>query len=447
MGVQIPPLAPLLIQKVRSTEKVKCRVEDLSAVRKKIYVEIPRGVVAEETENAYRALNKKVRIKGFRPGKVPREILERYYRQNVEIDVLDKLLNDSYPKAVQEARLSPVARPVIDEEEFKPGEDLKYTATVEVKPVIEVKDYLELEIEKKEVPVTDQDVEKKLVEIRQMNAHFKSIDEDRPIREGDVAVIDYKGFLDGNPVEGSNGQSYYLEVGSGLFNPDFEGQLIGLSKNAETEIKVTFSEDFANKTMAGKTMDFQVAVNDIKEKVVPVLDDAFAVDLGADFKNLEDLRNKVKETLVEARKKQAEADMRNQVIDLLIAKCDFELPESLLEEEIDAMVDESRRKLARMGIPVESTGISDKDLRDKFREEAGKRARGSLILEEIARRENLRVEEKDIDEEFAKVARTLNMRQEEAKHLRANPNLMQSLPDYILPQKTLDYLMEHAKIK
>ncbi len=426
---------------------MKCRVEDISAVRKKIYVEVSREVVVEETENAYRALNKKVRIKGFRPGKVPREILERYYRQNVEVDVLDKLLNDSYPKAVQEARLSPVARPVIDEEEFKLGEVLKYTATVEVKPVIEVKDYLELEIERKEAPVADQDVEKKLDEIRQMNAHFKSIDEDRPIREGDVAVIDYKGFLDGSPVEGSSGQSYHLEVGSGLFNPDFERQLIGLSKNAETEIKVTFSEDFANKTMAGKTMNFQVTVNDIKKKVVAALDDAFAVDLGADFTSLEDLRNKVKETLVEARKKQAEADMRNQLIDLLIAKCDFELPDSLLEEEIDAMVDDSRRKLARMGIPLDSTGISDKELRDKFRKEAGRRARGSLILEEIARRENLKIEEKDIDEEFDKVARTLNMRQEEAQRLRANPNLMRSLPDHILPQKTLDYLIEHAKIK
>ncbi|MDD5452024.1 MAG: trigger factor [Desulfovibrionales bacterium] len=426
---------------------MRCRVEDISAVRKKIYVEIPQEVVAEEIENAYRALNKKVRIKGFRPGKIPREILERYYRQNVEVDTLDKLLNDSYPRAVHETGLSPVARPVIDEEEFKPGEYLKYTATVEVKPLIEVKDYLELEIERKESPVTDQDVDKKLDELRQMNAHFKSIDEDRPIREGDVAVIDYKGFRDGNPVEGSNGQSYHLEVGSGLFNPDFERQLIGLSKNAETEIKVTFSEDFANKTMAGKTMDFQVGVNDIKERVVPALDDAFAVDLGADFKNLEDLRNKVKETLVEAQKKQSEADMRRQVMDMLIAKCDFELPESLLEGEIDAIVDESRRKLARMGIPVESTGISDKELRNKFREEAGKRARGSLILEEIARRENLKVEEKDIDEEFAKVARTLNMKPEEANHLRANPNLMQSLPDYILPQKTLDYLIEHAKIK
>jgi len=426
---------------------VRCRVEDISAVRKKIHVEIPQEVVAEEIENAYRALNKKVRIKGFRPGKIPREILERYYRQNVEVDTLDKLLNDSYPRAVHETGLFPVARPVIDEEKFKPGEDLKYTATVEVKPLIEVKDYLEMEIERKESPVTDQDVDKKLDELRQMNAHFKSIDEDRPIREGDVAVIDYKGFWDGNPVERSNGQSYHLEVGSGLFNPDFERQLIGLSKNAETEIKVTFSEDFANKTMAGKTMDFQVGVNDIKERVVPALDDAFAVDLGADFKNLEDLRNKVKETLVEAQKKQSEADMRRQVMDLLIAKCDFELPESLLEGEIDAIVDESRRKLARMGIPVESTGISDKELRDKFREEAGKRARGSLILEEIARRENLKVEEKDIDEEFAKVARTLNMKPEEANHLRANPNLMQSLPDYILPQKTLDYLIEHAKIK
>lgn len=426
---------------------MKCRVEDISAVRKKIYVEVPQEVIVEEIGKAYKALNKKVKIKGFRPGRVPREILERYHRKSVEMDVLERLLNDSYPKAVEETGLSPVAKPVIGDEEFKTGADFKYTATVEVKPVIEVKGYLGLEIKKREEVVTEEDVEKRLDGIRHMHAHLKSIDDDRPIREGDVAVIDYKGFLDGQPAEGSDGQNYHLEVGSGLFNPDFEKQLIGLAKNAEREIKVTFSEDFANKKMAGKTITFKVTVKDIKGKVLPTLDDAFAVDLGAGFSKLEDLRNKVKETLMEARKKQSEADMREQVIDLLTEKSDFELPESLVEAEIEVMIRDARHNLERRGIAFESVGISNEDMRAKFRKEAEKRVRSSLILEEIAHKENLKVEQKDIDEDFDKVVRTFNLGPEDVKRLRANPNLMHSLPEHILPQKTLNYLIEHAEIK
>ncbi len=426
---------------------MKSRVEELSSVRKKIYVEVPREVVDEKIEDAYRALNRKVTIKGFRRGRTPRHILERHYRESIEMEVLEKLLNDSYPKAVEETKLSPIARPVIGDEEFEVGSDFKYTATVEVKPVIEVKDYLGLEIDKKEVVLTDEDVDKRLEEIRHMHAHLKSIDDDRPIQEGDVAVIDYKGFIDGQPAEGSDGLNYHLEVGSGLFNPDFEQQLIGLSKNAETEIKVSFSADFPNKKMAGKTMTFKVMVKDVKEKVFPTLDDAFAVDLGADFKTLEDLRNKVKETLLESRNKQVEADMRKQVVDQLVKKYDFELPESLAEAELEAMIEETRQNMERRGINFESTGISDADLRERFTKEAEQRVRSLLILDEIARKEDLKVEEKDMDKEFEKVARTLNMGEVEAKYLRSNPKLAHSLREHLLPQKTLGYLIEHAKIK
>ncbi len=428
-------------------DTVRCRVEDVSSVRKKMYVEIPGEVVTKEIENAYKELGRKASIKGFRPGKVPRKVLEQYYHQQVELDTLEKLLSDSYPKALEEVQLSPVARPVIADEEFKVGEALKYTATVDVRPRIEVADYLGLEIEKKDSGVSDDDVQAKMREIRNMHASIKALDDDRPVREGDVAVIDYEGSVDGKPVEGSKGTNYHLEVGSGLFNAEFEKQLIGLSKNAETEIEVTFSEGFANRSMAGKTMAFLVKVKDIKEKILPELNDAFAVDLGAGLKSLEELCEKVKEGMLEGRQKQAEADLRKQVIDQLIDRYDFELPESLVEAEIDAMVKEAHHNLERRGIPVESVGLSDKEMRDSFKPEAERRIRGELILEEIARKEDIRVEEEDIDEQFNKVAHKLNMDSDDAQRLRANSNLMQSLPDYILPEKTLNYLVKHAKLK
>lgn len=426
---------------------MKCRIEDVRSVEKKMYIEVSRETVDAEFENAYKELNKKVKLKGFRAGKVPRHVLESVYRQQVEHDILNKLLNDSYPKALEEANIKPVAKPVISEEQFKAGSDLKYTATVEVKPVIEVKDYLELEIEKEEPVVTEADVEKKIQEIRTIHAQLKTVDEERGLEKGDVAIIDYEGSVDGEPLEGSSGRNYHLEIGSGLFNPDFENQLIGLRKDAETEIKVTFSDNFANEKMAGKTVTFKVNVKDLKEKVLPELDDAFAADLGAGFKNLEDLRNRVKETMVENARKQAEASVRKQILDQLIEKHQFELPPSLVEAEIEDMLKQTRHNLERKGISAESMGISDEAIKTRFKEEAEKRVKGQLILEQIAEKENIRVEEKDIDEQFDKVAAQMNMGPEDAQRLRMNPNLMESLPDYVLPEKTLNYLIEHAKIK
>ncbi|MFH1147800.1 MAG: trigger factor [Pseudomonadota bacterium] len=426
---------------------MKCTVEEISSVKKKMHVEVPHTMVAEEVDNAYKELGKKIRIKGFRQGRIPRNILERYYRQKVEMDVLEKLLNESYPKALEEAKLSPVSRPVVSDEEFKPGSDLKYTALVEVKPFIQVKDYLGLEIEREEGEVTDEDIGKKLDEIRYMHAHLKSIDGDRGIEKGDIAVIDYDGSSEGNSLEGSNAQNYHLEVGSGLFNPDFEKQLIGLSKNAETEIKVTFSEEFANKEMAGKTVTFKVAVKDIKERVLPEMDNAFAADLGAGFQTLDELRQKIKENLIESRAKQTLADMRKQILDQLAAKHQFELPESMVEAEIDAMIKEAQGRLEKRGIALESVGISNQDMRARFGAEAEKRVRSELILEEIARNENIKVEEKDIDEQFDKVARDLNMEPDDISNLRANPGFRHSLPGYILPEKTISFLLSHANIK
>lgn len=426
---------------------MKCTVEEISSVKKKMHVEVPHTMVDEEVENAYKELGKKIRIKGFRQGRVPKNILERYYRQKVEMDVLEKLLNYSYPKALEEAKLSPVSRPIVSDEEFKMGADLKYTAVVEVKPVIELQDYLGLEIEREEGGVTEEDIQRKLDEVRYMHAHLKSIDNGRAIQNGDIAVIDYDGSLDGEALEANSAQNYHLEVGSGLFNPDFENQLIGLSKNAETEIKVTFSEEFANKKMAGKTVTFKVIVKDIKERVLPEMDDAFAADLGAGFQKLDDLRQKIKENLVEMRTKQTEADMRKQLLDQLAKKHQFELPESMVEAEIDAMAKEAQSRLEKRGIAMESVGISNEDMRAKFRLEAEKRVRSELILEEIARKENIKVEEKDIDEQFDKVARDLNMGPEDISNLRANSGFRHSLPDYILPEKTINFLLSHANIK
>ena len=271
---------------------MKVSVEEISSIKKKISVEIPEDRIQQEVESFYKQLGREAKIKGFRPGKVPRNILERYFKDYVKSEVIQKLMQESYPQALSEAGLLPVSQPVIDPGEFEEGKPFQYSAVVEVKPEIQLGEYTGLKIEGKKEEVKEEEIEARLKGLQNLHANLKLIPEIRPVRTGDFVTLDYEASLGGSPLEGGKAVDLAVEVGSGQFIPAFEEKLIGLLPEEEREVEVLFPEDYGYQKWAGKTISFHVKIKEIKEKILPALDDEFAKDLG-DYSSFEELRAKL----------------------------------------------------------------------------------------------------------------------------------------------------------
>jgi len=304
---------------------MKVQIEKISPFERKIFFEIPSHVVSQEMESTYRALNRNVKLKGFRPGKVPRSILERYYKSQVEEEVVSKLIKDSYGKAVEEHHLFPVVAPTVLDRTFGAGEDFKYTVTVEVKPEMAVEGYLGLEVEKETVSVSEEEVQARLKGLQDTHAQLKPLETERPIQEKDFVVLDFEGTLSGRPLEGWKVQDHLVEVGSKTLVGDLDMQLIGLSRNVEKDVSITLPEAYSKKELAGKAIDIHLRVKEVKEKILPRLDDEFAKDVG-NFNTLADLQARLRQTLEEEKQAQARQAAKGNLLSML-GKAPFPDPE------------------------------------------------------------------------------------------------------------------------
>jgi len=306
-------------------------VEEISSIKKKVSIEIPGDEVTKEVDSFYKDLGKKANIKGFRPGKVPRNILERYFKDYVKAEVVQKLIGESYPKALTEANLEPVAPPVIDPGEFSEGKSFQYSAVIDVKPDIKLEGYTGLKIEGKKEELKDEEVEQRLKSLQNLHANLKTVSEGRPIQTGDYVIVDYEASVGGKPLEGAKALDFTVEVGSGQFIPTFEEKLIGLNPGEEKEIEVSFPEDYGYQKWAGKTILFHVKIKEIKEKILPVLDDEFAKDLG-DYSSLEELKTKLRGEIEKEKELALESQLKEQVVEQLLEANLFVVSESLVEE-------------------------------------------------------------------------------------------------------------------
>ncbi|MCX5892583.1 MAG: trigger factor, partial [Deltaproteobacteria bacterium] len=313
---------------------VKAEVENLSEVKRKLSIEVPATVVTEEVDRAYRELGKQAKVKGFRPGKVPRSVLEMYYHKQVNAEVSEALVRLSLSESLKEKDLEavnltwPEPPPAV-----VTGQDYRYSVEIEVTPKFEVKDYRGLELAAAQVEVADAEVEARLEEIRQQNALLKPPRESRPVQEGDFVVHDYQAYFAGEPVEAGKSEGAYVEVGSGKFNAEFEKNLLGLMEGAESRFAVDLPNDFANPLLAGKSVEFQVKILEVKEKVVADLDDAFAKALGGNFQTLDALREAIREDIIKGKERGRQAILENQAHDQLISRHPFEVPPSLVQQE------------------------------------------------------------------------------------------------------------------
>lgn len=426
---------------------MKTELEVISPVKRKILVEVEPEEVSRKVEEAYRTLGKTAKVHGFRPGKVPRRILARYYGDQVAEEVAREIIRDTLPAAVEETKTFPIAPPMVENETVEDGQGFRYSAIMEVKPEFELKDYMGLEAEKEIVRVTDEDVEKQMEEIRKANGKLVPVTAERGVRENDYVMVDYEGREDGKILEGAKAQNFPLRVGENEFHPDFEKALVGHKAGETVQVSVSFDGDFHNPRLAGKRVDFHVKVTDIRELVLPDVNDDFAHDLSADFQNLEDLKKKIREDLVSREEKRTDRGLKRRLLRKISGLVDFDLPESLIESEIDYAVSTLRQNLTRMGSNLEKAGLRQEKLREEFRPGSMRRVKELLILGEVARQNGLTVEDAEVEEGFAEIAAGMNQDPLAVKRYYEANELADSYRQRLLEEKTLNYLIKGASIR
>lgn len=384
---------------------MKVQVEEITPVKKSLTIEIPQEVVSNEFALAYSDLKKKAKIPGFRPGKVPMALLEKKFGPSIQEDVVRKLVPDYYQRAVKEAGISPVEFPSIEKIEIKKDAPLLFTATVEVKPSIQLSNYQGLALPRKKIDIAEEEIEKTLARLRDEQGHLESLPDDHPVASSDYVIIDFEGSLDGKPVQQGKAEGYTLQVGSNTFFPEFESSLLGKKKGEQLEAEVPFPDDYQNKEIAGKRVHFKIHLKEVKTKILPALDDELAKDIG--LPSLAELKEKIKNTMLEQRTSQQEHDQKNILIKKLVELHQFDVPPSMVEHEVHAMADRLQEALPQK--------MDHEALHNEYEGMATERVKGTLILGAIAEAEKIEVTDQELENEIALIAQRAKVSPAEAK--------------------------------
>lgn len=411
-------------------------------------VEVSAEDFSNALDEAFKKVVKQVSIPGFRKGKIPRGMFEqRFGVESLYQDALDIILPKAYPDAIDEAGIEPVDRPEIDVEQIEKGKSLIFTAKVTVKPEVKLGEYKGLEVEKLDDTVTDEDVENELKQLQERHAEL-AVKEEGTIENGDTAVIDFDGYVDGEAFEGGAADNYSLEIGSGSFIPGFEEQLVGLAAGAEKDVEVNFPEDYHAENLAGKPAVFKVKVHEIKTKVLPELDDEFAKDVSEDVETLEELKAQTRTRLEEAKKTEAENHLRDTLVEKAAEGVEVDIPQALIDNEISRMMQEFEQRLQMQGMNLDLyfqfSGQDEEALKAQMKDDAEKRVKYNLTLEAIVKAENIEVSEEDVEAELTKMAEMYNMPIENIK--QALGGSAEGLKEDLKVRKAIDFLVENSKV-
>ena len=422
------------------------KIEEISPVKKKISVEIPWEEVKRELDAAYRTVGKKARVKGFRPGKTPRPILETYFKEDAEGEAVSNLVQRSFEEAMQANGLQPVARPEIEQNGIQPDKSFTYSATVEVEPVVEPQGYTGMELKREDASVTDQDMDARLEELRNMYSSLQDVEGDRTVQNGDFLLIDFEGKLGGEPRKELSETGFRIEIGSGRLVPGFEDALVGLKKGEAKEFTVRFPEDYHNKEFAAQDITFHATVKDVKVKVLPALDDQFIKNFER-YENLEALKADLRKSLEEEKSARAKAALRKAINDRLLELNAFEVPEAFVERQILSMMIETQRRMVMNGMDPDNAAKVAANLHDQFRDEATRLVRAGILLQKISEKEAIAVDEREIDDRIREMAARYGRDFETMKASYEKDNLTDRLRDQILEEKTLDFIESRANIR
>ncbi len=413
----------------------------------KFSLEIEATAFEEAIQKAYQKNKSKFNIQGFRKGKATRAMIEKLYGEAVFYDeAIDIVFPKAYSDAIKELALEVIDRPSIDFDSIGKGQNLVMTVEVQVKPEIKLGEYKGLEVTKVESEVTDEDVEHEIGHVLEKHARLVAV-EDRPVKEGDIILLNFEGKVDGVPFEGGKAENYELVVGSKSFIPGFEEQLVGLSIGEEKDIEVVFPEEYHSEELAGKPAVFSVKVNEIKEKQLPEVDNDFVTE-ATEFETVEEWRKDIADKMKDAKAEFAQNTMKNEVVSKLTDIVEVEVPAVMIENEIDAMMRDFEQNLSYQGLNLDQyflySGTSRDDLAENMREDAEKRVKIGLALEKIAKEENIVATEEDFEQEYQKMADMYKMDLEQIKSIFKNAE--QNLSGSIVSRKTADFLFDNSKL-
>lgn len=424
---------------------MKTTLEKLENNRAVLTVAVDKSVVAEALNNASRKIAKRVNIPGFRKGKAPRRIVERFVgKEAVWQEAIDPLLNKAYAEAVEQAGIQPIDRPEIDIIRMEEDADFEFKAEVDVLPEVHLGNYRDIKAEKEVKPVLPEDVEAELANIQEKHAELAVVEE--PAQDGSFVSIDFQGYIDGEPFENSSAEGYLLEIGSGVFVGDFEQQLIGASAGEERSVKITFPEDYRMKDIAGKEAVFEVKINEVKQKRLPELNDELAEQEG--FENLEELRKNIQNNLERKAEEEAERALQENVVKQVVDQVELDIPEVLIERHLDNMVEALRREVSGAGLTLEEyleqAEKTQDDLRADLREQAERDVKTELVLNEIARQEQITVTDEEVYEDIDVAAAQYGQMADAIREFMRKPENFENIAVGLLKRKTLKFLVNLA---
>ena len=421
-------------------------VENLEKSMAKITITVDADAFEEAMVKSYNKNKKNISIQGFRKGKAPRKMVEKLYGPEVFYeDAANFAIPDAYEEAAKESGLEIVSRPEIDVVEIEKGKDFVFTATVAVKPEVTLGDYKGIEVEKKTVKVMAADVNAEIDKVREQNSRMITV-ENRGIKKDDTAVIDFEGFVDGEPFQGVKGEDYSLVIGSHTFIDTFEDQLVGKKAGEEVDVNVTFPEEYHEASLKGKPALFKVTVKEIKKKELPKLDDEFASEV-SEFETLKEYKASVKKNLTERRKEEAKREKENEVVEKVVENITVELPEPMVDEQTQQMIQEFAGRLSSQGLSfdqyMQMTGMTVDALMGQMKPEAEKRIRTRLALEAIVDAEKIKATAKDIDKEIENMANMYQMEVDKIKEMIGDAEKEQIGKDLAV-QKAVDFVVKNA---
>ena len=421
------------------------RVENEATLK----ITAPAAEVNAGYKKAVQKIADQANIPGFRKGKAPRAIIEMHYgKEAVKQEAFEIVANKAYSEALNQEKLIPVSDPKVEESTFEEGKDMELTIKVTLKPEPELGEYKGLHVEKKEVEVTDEQVDAQIKDMMGRDAKMVVAEEGAVIEKGDFAIIDFAGTVDGEPFSGGEGKGYPLEVGSNSFIPGFEDQLVGLSKGDSTDVEVTFPEDYFVKDLAGKEAIFNVNIQDVKRKELPELNDEYVASK-TEFKTVEDLRANYKERMQKAAEANAKAEYEHELIDLAVANAKFSVPEIMIEDKISQMVEEMKMSLESrkmsLDMYMQYTGLDMAKIRENQRPVAEENVKTDLVLDAIAKAEDIQVDMADVDAEIAAISAQHGASPEEVKKIIKGNGTMGLLLANILRRKAAHVVIDSAK--
>ena len=423
---------------------MKIDIDELSPVQRKVRVELPAETVAGEFSRAYKNLSQRVRVKGFRSGKIPRNVLQGMYGDEVKGEVRSHLVEESLGEIVKDRNLQIVSRPEVETAEFNESGPFSFSAVFEVKPDFEVKNYLGMEVEKLTIAITEAQVEEALQRLQEGHARLELVEGREVVQKGDFVTLDFEGTMDGKPFAGGKGENYMLEVGAGQALPQFEEAVVGLRLGERQTVSVNYPENYPNKEIAGKAVEFSIVAREIKQKVLPVLDDEFAKDHG-ECASLDELKTRIRERLEHELGQYQKEELKEKLVSRLIEAHPFAIPPSMVERQTRYLMERYQNQVAAQR-DAESPAPME-EVRKNLEPRATRQVQATLLVEKIAQLEHIEISDKDVQERVDALARAAGERAKTLREVYARAEARDDLRAQMVFERTLEYLLERAIVK